>query len=268
VTPPHPTLEQMAQLLAGKMEYDEMVFEVLPHLLAQCEVCSARVAEIRRLQGQVGHWNEMVAVFESQEAPALVEQLSGLPLEAQLRQAETEESLQGWGVCDLLLRKCRAAVCGEPQQAVELATLAVRVAAHLSEFYDPEWVLDLRARALAHLGNAHRVLGDLRSAEEAFLQAEGFLRRSLSGNEKAKAEVLSFKASLRMAQRQFEDALELLDEVIAICKDGHPEDRDLHLAGRALVQKAYTEIEKGGPEKAIPLLREAEPLLVDAPFGN
>ncbi len=97
MTPPHPTLEQMAKLLAGKMEYDELAFEVLPHLLAQCEVCSARVAEIRRLQGQVGHWNEMVAVFESREAPALVERLSRLLLEAQLRQAETEESLQGWG---------------------------------------------------------------------------------------------------------------------------------------------------------------------------
>ncbi len=156
MTPPHPTLEQMAKLLAGKMEYDELAFEVLPHLVAQCEVCAARVAEIRRLQGQVGHWNEMVAVFESQEAPALVERLSGLPLEAQLAQAETEESLQGWGVCDLLLRKCRAAVCGEPQQAVELATLAVRVAAHLSEAYDPEWVLDLPTGCSAICGARRR----------------------------------------------------------------------------------------------------------------
>jgi tetratricopeptide (TPR) repeat protein len=64
-----------------------------------------------------------------------------------------------------------------------------------------------------------------------------------------------------MAQRRFDEALEILDEVIAIYKDGDPEDQDLHLAGRALVQKAYTEIEKDAPEKAIPLLRQAEPLL-------
>jgi hypothetical protein len=49
--------------------------------------------------------------------------------------------------------------------------------------------------------------------------------------------------------------------LIAIYKDGAPEDRDLHLAGRALVQKAYTEIESCLPEGAIPLLRQAEPLL-------
>jgi tetratricopeptide (TPR) repeat protein len=105
------------------------------------------------------------------------------------------------------------------------------------------------------------VLGELRSAEEAFLQAESLLGRSLSGNEKVKAEVLSFKASLRRAQRRFDEALEILDRVIAIYKDGDPEDRDLHLAGRTLVKKAYTEIEKCAPEWAIPLLREAEPLL-------
>jgi tetratricopeptide (TPR) repeat protein len=261
VTTPHPTLEQLAKLLAGKMEYDELVFEVLPHFLAQCDTCSGRVAEIRRLQAQVGHWDEMVAVFESREAPALVARLAGLPYEAQLAHAESEESLQGWCVCDLLLKKSLAAVCGEPQRSVDLATLAVRVAAHLDDRYDPEWVFDLRARAQAHLGNAHRVLGELRSAEEAFLQAESFLRRSLSGNEKVIAEVASFKASLRMAQRRFDEALELLDEVIAIYRNGHPEDRDLHLAGRALVKKAYTEIENSLPEKAIPLLREAEPLL-------
>jgi tetratricopeptide (TPR) repeat protein len=254
-------LEQVAKLLAGKMEVEEMVFEVLPHLLAQCDTCSSLVAEIRRLQGEVGHWSEMVAVFERREAPALLAELEELPYEAQLRQVETEESLQAWGVCDLLLAKSRAAVCGEPQRAVDLATLAVRVSARLDEAYDPEWVLDLRARAHAHLGNALRVLGELRSAEEAFLEAAGLLRRSLSGNEKVRAEVLSLKASLRRDQRRFDEALEILDEVIAIYKEGHPEDQDLHLAGRALVKKAFTEIENGVPERAIPLLREAEPLL-------
>ena len=137
----------------------------------------------------------------------------------------------------------------------------MRISAHLGEAYDPEWVLDLRARAHAHLGNALRVLGELRSAEEAFLEAEALLRRSLSGNEQVQAKVLSLKASLRRAQRRFAEALEILDHVIAIYKDGHPEDRDLHLAGRALVKKAFTEIENCAPERAIPLLREAEPLL-------
>jgi tetratricopeptide (TPR) repeat protein len=261
MTTAQPTLEQMAKLLSGRIEYDVLVQEILPHLLAKCETCSALVEEIRRLQGQIGHWDEMVAVLESQEAPELVARLEKLPYPEQLHQAEEEESLQVWGVCDLLLKKSRAAVCGEPQRAVDFATLAVRLSVHLDDAYDPEWVLDLRARAHAHLANSHRVLGEHRSAEEAFLQADTLLARSLSGNARVEAEVLSFKASLRRDQRRFEEALELLDRMILIYKDGDPEDRDLHLAGRTLVEKAGAEIERCTPESAIPLLLEAEPLV-------
>jgi len=251
----------MAKLLAGKMEYDEFLQDVLPHLLAKCETCTALVREVQRLQREIGHWDELVAVHESREAPELVARLAGLPYEAQLQRAEEEESLHAWGVCDLLLKKSRAAAATDPHRAVDLATLTVRLSTHLGDAYDPEWVLDLRARAHAHLANAHRVLGEFRSAEESFREADAFLGRSLSGNVRVEAEVLSFKASLRRAQRRFDEALELLDRVIAIYKDGDPEDRDLHLAGRTLVEKAYAEIEKCAPEWAIPLLREAEPLL-------
>src|SRR5436305_3407720 len=121
----------MAKMLSGRMEYDELVQEVLPHLLAKCDTCTALVEEIRRLQRQIGHWDEMVAVQESREAPELVARLSGLPYDEQLREAEEEESLQAWGVCDLLMKKSRAAACGDPQWAVDLATLAVRLTAYL-----------------------------------------------------------------------------------------------------------------------------------------
>src|SRR5436305_1633578 len=193
----------MAKMLSGRMEYDELVQEILPHLLARCETCTALVEEIRRLQRQIGHWDEMVAVHESREAPERVARLVGLPLEEQLQMAEEEEGLQAWGVCDLLLQKSREAVCAEPQRAVDFALLAVRLSAHLGDAYDPEWVLDLRARAHAHLANGLRVLGELRSAEEAFRQADALLGRSLSGNARVEAEILSFKASLRRAQRRF-----------------------------------------------------------------
>ncbi len=257
----HPTLEQLAKLLSGRMEADELLQEILPHLLPRCDTCTALVEEIHRLQRQIGHWDEMVALHESREAPERVAWLVGLPFSEQLQAVEEDESLQAWGVCDLLLQKSREAVCAEPQRAVDLALLAGRLSAHLGEAYDPEWVLDLRARAHAHLANGLRVLGELRSAEEAFRQADALLGRSLSGNARVEAEILSLKASLRRGQRRFEEALEILDRVISIYKDGDPEDRDLHLAGRALVKKAYTQIERGSPELAIPLLQEAEPLL-------
>jgi len=153
VTSEHPSLEQLAKMLSGRMEYDELLQEMLPHLLAKCETCSALVEEIRRLQREIGHWDEMVAVEESRVAPERVEQLADLPFEEQLQQAEEDEGLQAWGVCQLLLKRSRKAACADPQRAVDLALLAVRLSEHLGDAYDPEWVLDLRARAHAHLAN-------------------------------------------------------------------------------------------------------------------
>jgi tetratricopeptide (TPR) repeat protein len=257
----HPTLEQMAKMLSGRMEHDELLQTILPHLLARCETCAALVQEIHRFQREVGHWDEWVAVLESREAPERVASLAGLSYEEQLQQAEEDESLHAWGVCNLLLVKSREAAAADPHRAVDLATLAVRLSDHLGDVYDPEWVLDLQSRAHAHLANAHRVLGEHRCAEEVFREADALLGRSLSGNARVEAEVLSFKASLRRAQRRFDEALEILDRVLSIYKDGDPEDRDLHLAGRTLVEKACAEIERCAPEGAIPLLQKAEPLL-------
>jgi tetratricopeptide (TPR) repeat protein len=238
VTNVHPTLEKLAKLLSGRMEYDELIQEFLPHLLGKCEACSALLEEIRRLKQEIGHWDELVAVLESREAPQLFEHLAAHPFEEQLRLVEEQEAFHAWGFCDLLLKRSREAASGDPQRAVDLALLAVRLSVHLGDAYDPEWVLDLRARAYAHLANGHRVLGELRSAEDAFREADALLARSLSGNATVEAEVLSFKSSLRMAQRRFDEALAILDRVIAIYKDGELDDRDLHMAGRTLVEKA------------------------------
>jgi predicted nucleic acid-binding protein len=71
----------------------------------------------------------------------------------------------------LLLRKSLAAIREDPGAAFELADNAVRLTAHLGEFYDPQWVIGLRARALAVRANARRVLAELRSADADFRKA-------------------------------------------------------------------------------------------------
>src|SRR5436309_11353754 len=136
----HPTLEQMAKMLSGRMEHDELLQTILPHLLARCETCAALVQEIHRFQREVGHWDEWVAVLESREAPERVASLAGLSYEEQLQQAEEDESLHAWGVCNLLLVKSREAAAADPHRAVDFATLAVRLSGHLGDVYDPEWV--------------------------------------------------------------------------------------------------------------------------------
>jgi hypothetical protein len=169
----HLTLETMAKWLAGDLDPEDFVGHVAPHLLAHCPICGERYAEIVRLQKEVRHWDERVAVFEGREAPELFAALAGLPFDEQLSLVADDPGFQNWGLCQLLLKTSLEAAFEEPAAAVNLAELAVNIAENLGDAYDPHWVLDLRARAYAYLGNARRVLGELRSAETAFPPGRG-----------------------------------------------------------------------------------------------
>jgi tetratricopeptide (TPR) repeat protein len=258
MTREHLSVETMARWLAGDLEHEEVLREVVPHLLARCAGCRASHDEIRRLQREVEHWDERVAVYEGREAPALLAVLEGLPLDEQLARVRAEERFQTWGLCRLLLRSSLDAGLADPARAVDLAELAVALSELLvEEAYDPSWLEDLRARCWAHLGNAYRVLGELWSSEAAFRRAEGHLARSQTGSARVLAELLGLKASLRHDQRRLAESQELFDRALAL----HREEGDLHLVGRCLIGKARTLEEAGQIETAIVLLEEAERLI-------
>jgi tetratricopeptide (TPR) repeat protein len=249
----HLSLETLARWLSGVLEHDEVLRLVIPHFLCKCPGCRQTYEEIRRLQEEVGHWDAEVAVEEGRLAPILWERLAELPYPEQIRELEEREDLHLWGLCQLLLKQSRAASFSDPSKAVELANLALRVVRHLGASYDPNWVLDLRARCFAYLGNARRVLGELRSADDAFLKAEDCLSRSTSGNQEIQAEVWDLKSSLRRAQRRFDEALELADRALYL----HRELGNLGKTGRSLLQKAKILEEKGDLPGAIQILRTA-----------
>ena len=125
----------------------------------------------------------------------------------------------------------------------------------------------MRGYAWAHDGNARRVLGDLRNADESFSIADAWWEAGQAGV----GDVLGYepvlfdlKASLRIAQRRFEEAFALLDHLFLLhTEDGRPEHQDLHLAGRTLIKKALALSEMEEPGQAIELLQQAQPL-VDA----
>lgn len=248
----HLSLEMLAKWLSGGLEHDDVLGYVVPHFLARCPVCQERHREILQLQEEVGHWSEEVAVLEGLEAPELWSRLAGKPYEEQVRQVEEDEDLHTWGLCQLLLKKSLEAVFQNPAQAVDLANLAVKISGHLGDAYDPNWVLDLRARAFAYLGNGRRVLGELRSAEDAFRKAERCLARSGTGNFHLQAEVLDLKSSLRRAQRRLEEALRLTDQAL----DLYRASGDLRGVGKVLLQKAKVYEEEGELDRAIASLQE------------
>lgn len=254
----HPSLELLARWLAGRMEHDEVLAEIVPHLLARCPGCQARYDEIQRLLREVGHWDEEIVVVESREAPELLARLAEHPLDEQLALIEEREEFHAWGLCHLLLRRSREAVFEEPERAVDYAELADRVAEHLGPVYDVNWILDLRAQIHSHLGNARRVLGELRSAEAAFRQAELFAARSTTGNRLVLAELLALKSSLRRAQRRLGEALELADRALCLYAD----EGDQAALAKALLHKAKLWEEAGDLERAIDLL-QAGPQEID-----
>jgi len=245
-------LDTLARWLAGELEHEDVLREVVPHLTGNCPVCRGNEEEIRRLQDESGHWSETVAVFETREAPELARLLEGLPHEEQMRLADENEDLHTWGLCQYLLKKTRETVFENPAQAVETALVAIRLSGHLGEVYHPGWVLDLQARALAYLGNALRATGELKAADFAFLRAEEKLGRSGTGNAQVEAEVLRMKASLKLDQRLFAQAQGYLDRALA----RYRQTQDLEGIATVLLKKVKLVKAEGKIDASIELLRE------------
>ncbi len=247
----HPSLDTLARWLAGELEHEDVLREVVPHLTGNCTVCRRNEEEIRRLQHESGHWSETVAVFETREAPDLARLLEGRPHDEQMWLADENEDLHTWGLCQYLLKKTRETVFENPTEAVELALVAIRLSGHLGEGYHPGWVLDLQARALAYLGNALRATGELKAADFAFLRAEENLEKSGIGNTQIAAEVLRLKASLKLDQRLFGQAHTYLDRALTLYRQA----QDLKGIATVLLKKVKLVKTQGEIDASIELLR-------------
>jgi tetratricopeptide (TPR) repeat protein len=247
----HPSLETLARWLAGRLEHDEVLTEIAPHLFDRCLECRARYDEIQRLLQDVGHWDEEVVVVESREAPELFAWLEQHPFDEQLELIEERDEFHAWGLCHFLLTKSQQAVFEEPERATDYAELADRVADHLGPVYDVNWILDLRTQIFSHLGNARRVLGELRSAEAAFRKAELCASKSTTGNSLVVADLFDLKSSLRRAQRRLAEALDLVSRALSLY------EREGHRPGiaKALLHKAKLYEEMADLEQAIDLLQ-------------
>lgn len=250
----HLSLETMAKWLTGRLEHDDLLREVVPHHLEQCSGCRQAYETLETLKQEVGHWDEEVALLETREAPDLAALLDQTAPELRADLIEEEESLHTWGLCHLLLKRSLAAARQDPGSAFDLADQAVRLTAHLGSAYDPQWVLGLRARALACRANARRVLGELLGAESDFRKARGCLDRSGMEGSRFEAEVLDLESSLRRDQRRFGSALDLAEQALGLYR----KIQDFHGTGKMFLQKAKILEDSNDLEGAIELLRRPE----------
>jgi tetratricopeptide (TPR) repeat protein len=280
----HPTRQDLESFVLGDLDPEENR-RVLRHLLAECAECReaagslwqaasgvARTMELpppamleigavrsidpyeRSLDRIFGLVRKVHSSLQAERAAAegLLAELMAQPAGRRRTLVESDRRFRTWGFCEHLIERCQAGRYTAQLEGAELAELSVAVADGLDpSAYTPALLADLRARAWAHLGNARRVLSDLRGAEEAFARAEEHLALG-TGDRLERARVLDLKASLRNYQGRLEDATRLLNRAIAIYRRAE----QWHLLGRALLNKAHVRIWAGDHEAALDLLRQ------------
>ncbi len=188
---------------------------------------------------------------ERKAAQAFWGRVKPLPRKEQMEALQAAPAKEVWAICELLCLESQR-VCGEdPTRAASLCELALS-ATDLAEG-DEGLRTKLRGLAWAHIGNALRARDDLNGAERAFTTAEelwslgegapyGLLEEGL---------IFALKASLRRAQRRFEEAEDLLEQAAMFASS--PTFRI-----QVLVSKAKLLEEKGDLEKAAALLRRVK----------
>ena len=196
------------------------------------------------------------------EAPKLWESLRQLPQPRRISLAQSRNPFLSWGFCELLCKTSWGLAGKDPEQAVEMAELAVLVAEGLSEegAAEERWLYQLRSLAWAHLGNARRVVGELSKAESDFGVSDQWWDAGDEGTGDAlgyRSVILDLKASLRIDQRRFAEARKLLDEA----HDLYIEAGDSHLAGRVLLSQSHACLVANEIDAAIPLIQKAEALI-------
>lgn len=157
-----------------------------------------------------------------------------------------------WGVCERLLEEVWNRRFSAPREAVEIAELAVAVAAQLdTDQHSAALTEDLRSRAATFLANARRVLSDYSGAEKAFQDAEKHLAAG-SGSVLELGLLFEYRSSLDIALGRFDLADDRIDSAIGIYRLA----RHHHLLGRSLIKKGILHGLQGRQDEKVLLVRE------------
>lgn len=190
---------------------------------------------------------------ERKEAPHLFAELRSHPAPRRQLLARNSARFQTWSLCELVIDESFESGFISQPAAVELAELGVAIAETLDvDRYSSSLVGDLQARAWSVLGNARRLGGDLRGAEEAFGEAEELLAEG-TGDVIEEARLYGFVASLRSDQRRFDEAIRLVGHAETIYRRAG----DHQFMARSMIGRGLYTAYSGEAEKAIPILEAA-----------
>jgi transcriptional regulator with XRE-family HTH domain len=197
--------------------------------------------------------SEASALEARQEALALWARLKRLSVAQQRAEVEKKGEFRRWALCELLCEESIRAAGDSADRALELANLAL----HLAGLTPGEeaWRQRLQGYAWAHVGNARRVKGDLPAANEAFERSQTLWTVGIPGDSGPlnEARVLGLRSSLLREQRKFVEALELLNQALALSKESETQ--------YLLLNKAKLLEEADDSRGAIAALQMAAPII-------
>ncbi len=208
--------------------------------------------------GRTAHVSILDAVIAAQAAKDRAaaartwEQLRGVSEENRLLWIERTPGAATWALVERLAAESIEEAPDRPDTAMKLARLALRTA----ELAPASEALRgcLLGYSHAHIGNAHRVLAELRPAEADFVIARECWPEGATAPAGllSEARLFDLEASLRRDLRQFDKALVLIDRALALVPTGPA-------AGLIYLNQAFIFEQLTNYEGALGALRVAAP---------
>jgi tetratricopeptide (TPR) repeat protein len=245
---------------------------ILEHLLAGCERCRGALDALR----ETGSGEQ---VESPEEAPSISRILASLGDRAARIERERAESAQllpdflehpvarqwtlirnsrrfdTWSFASMLLDESLRVVLDDTMKSRALAEMAVEVARRLDgSVYGERAVNDLQGRALAHVGNARRTLGDLSGGEECLVEARRVFELGTL-DPLDEAELLYFEASLLRGARRFDEGIRRARRSARLYR----ELGDRHLEARSRMNEAQMLVMRGEAPEGRELLLKVLP---------
>jgi tetratricopeptide (TPR) repeat protein len=212
------------------------------HLLSGCDRCCGIARDVffpedvdytpmfERLETIFGQ-TEMGVRAEQRRGNELWKLLEPLDATQRLLWVKNDSRLYMWGLYARILAEAREAVRHDANEAVGLAYLGWMIAQRLDPaVYGDIHVRDFQGSATSLLGNAKRLYGDLRGAQEDLDRAEELLNLG-TGDLLERAYLMSVRASLKTDLGCFEDAATLLRQAAACARQMN----DRQLEGKYLI---------------------------------
>jgi tetratricopeptide (TPR) repeat protein len=242
---------------------------VVGHLIGKCKQCRRRVTRIAAeegifpKQGRRDYTIPEPLMFPAAESfDIAMSKVMGLAQWSALesmdpgRRAEIvgrDKSFHHFGLYDRLLEVAAFIGRTEPQEAEDVAMLALQIAPNVRLVPD-SFRQDLIAGAYGAVGNARRLRADYKGAQDAFTEAWRRIEEG-SGDPLVSARIQQFESSWFNDLGRYNEAEQLLELALRSYRSVHDEHRE----GRTILKLGCVRM-KWDPESAIVLFLEAETL--------